>query len=378
MYQKNQRYFAQVPGDIEPLAQKELAHLGATDIIPGFRVIYFSADKATLYRINYQTRFITHILAPLVSFECRNRQDLYKAGLSIDWEAVFTPKDTFGIVSNVSENSQLNNSHFASLCLKDAIADFFRTKTGKRPFVDKSSPSVWINLYINKTRATISLDTSGGSLHKRGYRKGTVSAPMQEILAGAVIALTRWEGQMPLYDPMCGSGTLLCEALMAYCRIPSGYLKSRFGLFHMPEFDEKLWKQVKAEAKSHIRDLPDGLISGSDNSVEAISAVRENAPLLPGGDNIRISKRDYKDIKGLENRIIVCNPPYGIRIKTEGQLNQFYKEFGDFLKQRCKGSQAYIYFGNREMIKSIGLKPKWKQPLRNSGLDGRLVKYEMY
>ena len=377
-YQKNCRYFAQVPGAVETPAQKELKALGALDIVEGFRGYYFTADDAALYRINYQARLITRILAPLVSFECRNRNDLYRAGSGIDWLKIFSPKETFSVVANVADNFNIKNSHFAALCLKDAIADYFTQKAGKRPFVEKQTPSLWINLHIAKTRATISLDVSGGSMHRRGYRKETIEAPMQEILAASVIALTQWNGKTPLYDPMCGSGTLLCEALMSYCRIPSGYLRSRFGLFFLPEFDRQLWKTIKAEARKQMRELPDGMICGSDKDKAAIAAVYANAPLLPGGDAIRISKKDFNAIAGLENRTIVCNPPYGIRMQPNADLHGFYKGFGDFLKQRCKGSAAFIYFGNRELIKSVGLKPAWKIPISNAGLDGRLVKYELY
>ena len=183
----------------------------------------------SLYRINYQARFITRVLAPLMSFPCRDRDDLYRVGSAIDWAQIFSVDQTFGIFSNVSGNEQITHSNFASLCLKDAVADHFRGKCGRRPDVDRTDPDIWLNLHIEKTHGTISIDTSGGSLHRRGYRSETIAAPMQEILAAAMVALSGWQGEKPLYDPMCGSATLLCEAMMAYCRIPSGYLKKNFG-----------------------------------------------------------------------------------------------------------------------------------------------------
>ncbi|MBA3030088.1 MAG: class I SAM-dependent RNA methyltransferase [Desulfobacteraceae bacterium] len=377
-YQKNHRYFAQTPESIKASAESELASLGAEKISPGFRGIYFSADAATLYRINYKARLITRVLAPLVSFECRDRNALYEAGRSIDWNTLFSADQTFGVISNVSQNDNLKNSHFAALCVKDSVVDHFRTRTGKRPNVDKDAPDVWINLYVDKTHGVINLDTSGGSLHRRGYRKQSVEAPMQEITAAALVAMSGWNGDKPLYDPMCGSGTILCEALMAYCKIPSGFLKTRFGFFHLPDFKESLWKRVKTEADREIRDLPPDLIEGSDSSSEAVKAGRENSSLLPGGKMIKISKKGFAEIPTLENRTILCNPPYGIRMKTEGNLGDFYKAFGDFLKQRCKGSEAYVFFGNREMLKHIGLKTEWKEPVEIAGLDGRIAKYVLY
>jgi putative N6-adenine-specific DNA methylase len=377
-YQKNHRYFAQTPESIKASAEDELKSLGADNISPGFRGIYFSADPAALYRINYKARLITRVLAPLLSFECKDRNDLYEAGRAIDWNTLFSVDQTFGVISNVSQNDSLRNSHFAALCLKDAVVDHFRTRTGKRPDVDKDAPDVWLNLYVDKTRGVINLDASGGSLHRRGYRKKSVEAPMQEITAAALVALSGWTGEKPLYDPMCGSGTLLLEAMMAYCRIPSGFLKTRFGFFHLPDFNENLWKRIKTEANREIRNLPDGLIAGSDSSPEAIKALWENSALLPDGKKIKVSKKAFAEIPDLENRTIVCNPPYGIRMKTEGNLGDFYKEFGDFLKKRCKGSEAYIFFGNREMLKHIGLKPEWKEPFMIAGLDGRIAKYVLY
>ena len=377
-YQKTRRYFAQAAGGFEELAARELEDLGATGVENGFRGIYFTADPAVLYRINYTARLVIRVLAPLISFRCRSREDLYQAGRSIDWGGFFSLAETFGIFANVSGNDQIRHSKFAALCLKDAVADGFRSRTGKRPDVDPVDPSVWLNLFIEKERATISLDTSGGSLHRRGYRRETVEAPMQETLAAAMVALSGWGGERPLHDPMCGSGTLLCEAMMAVCRIPSGYLRPRFGFRFLPDFEAPLWDRVKQAADEQILPLPEGLISGGDHDRTAVKAARINCSRLPGGGNIRILHRDYREIPELENHTILCNPPYGIRVKPEEDLGLFFKGFGDFLKQRCKGSDALIYFGDREMIKKIGLKPAWKKPMRNAGLDGRVAKYELY
>jgi putative N6-adenine-specific DNA methylase len=378
LYQKTGRYFAQVPEALETLAEKELESLGAVQLKHGFRGIHFSADKANLYTINYNARLLTRVLAPLATFTCLDSDDIYRAGKSIDWTTFFSVTNTFGIFANVSGNINIRHSKFASLCLKDAVADFFRSKCGSRPDVDGKYPDIWLNLHIEGNQAIINVDTSGGSLHRRGYRRETVEAPMQETLAAAILALSEWNGQRPLYDPMCGSGTLLCEAMMRVCSIPAGFLRNRFGFSFLPDFDEELWKKIKEQSDKKIRHLPKGLIAGSDTSRSAAKAATANCSCLPDGDEITIVHKDIHELSGIENAVIVCNPPYGIRLKDDTGLDIFYKNLGDFLKKRCKGSHVYLFFGNRDMIKKIGLKPAWKKPLRNAGLDGRLVKYEMF
>jgi putative N6-adenine-specific DNA methylase len=177
---------------------------------------------------------------------------------------------------------------------------------------------------------------------------------------------------------MCGSGTLVAEAMMHYCRIPAGMLRKRFGFEFLPDFDKKTWKQVKAAADRQIRKLPDGLIAASDISEKAVAATRANLRELPRGERIAVVVKDFQQISRLENRLIVCNPPYGIRLDNPAELAAWYKNFGDFLKQRCLNSQAYVYAGNRDLIPHIGLKPSLKLPLKNGGLDGRLLKFEIY
>jgi putative N6-adenine-specific DNA methylase len=377
-YQQTNTYFAQIADGFEQLVQDELRALGAKEVKPVFRGVYFTAETATLYRVNYQSRLISRVLAPLLAFPCPDRNALYHKAKSISWDMLLTERQTFGIFSNVSGNDKLRHSKFAALCVKDAIVDQFRERTGSRPNVDKTQPDVWIHLLVDNERAVVSLDTSGGVLHKRGYRRDSVAAPMKETLAAAMVALSRWQGERPLYDPMCGSGTLLCEAMMAACRLPAGYFRARFGFRHLPDFDRSLWQRVKQQADTKIRRLERGVVSGSDIAHRAFKAARKNCGRLPGGDVVHIRRKNFNTIANLENHVILLNPPYGIRLGEEDQLAAFYKELGDFLKQRCKGSQAYIFFGNREMIKKIGLKPTWKKPMRNAGLDGRVVKYALY
>jgi putative N6-adenine-specific DNA methylase len=297
--------------------------------------------------------------------------------MQIKWTDFISPKNTFAIFSNVS-NSKIRNSKFAALRLKDGIVDSFRDASGERPNIDTRDPDIWLNLHIENNEAIISLDTSGGSLHRRGYRKDAIEAPMQETVAAAIIRYSEWDGTVPLLDPLCGSGTLLAEALMHYCNMPSGILRKHFGFKYLPDYNNAVWTKVKKELDNEIRRLPDKRISGSDSSAKAIRIAAENLNNLKHGKRVNLKILDFKRAKGLENGIIVTNPPYGIRMGKKEKLDQFYKSFGDFLKQKCTGSTAYIYFGEREFIKKIGLKPTWKKPLKTGGLDGRLVKYEMF
>jgi putative N6-adenine-specific DNA methylase len=377
MYQLDGRYFAEVADGLKTAGAEELVELGADDVRTEFSGIYFKADKPALYRINYQTRLLSRILAPLISFACPDTDTLYRNAGQVRWEDFFDRGHTFAVSGHVSD-SAIAHSKFAALRLKDAVADYFREKTGRRPNVSVRDPDILLNLHIRKDRAIISLDTSGGALHRRGYREATVTAPMQETVAAAIIRFSQWDGSVPLYDPLCGSGTLLCEALMRYCRIPAGVFRNRFGFERLPDFDGAVWKQVKTEADGHIRKLPQGLIGGSDVSAEAVGAARTNLMGLHYGNSVNVQRADFRHLPALEGQVVVANPPYGIRMGGDTDLDVFYKNFGDFLKQTCKRSAAFVYFGERTYIKKIGLKAAWKKPLKAGGLDGRLVKYELY
>ncbi len=376
-YQLNRRFFAQVPEGIEELAGQELAELGAERVRTSYRGVYFDAGNADLYRINYSARLTTRVLAPLITFRCHSSDYLYKKSKQVAWEDFFTADHTFAVFANLTQ-SKIHHSRYAALRLKDAVVDSFRERFDKRPSVQKEDPDVWIGLYIERDNATISLDTSGGSLHRRGYREEGGEAPMQEITAAAMIRLSEWDGSKPLYDLMCGSGTLLSEALMAYCRIPGSYRRERFGFQFLPDYDEPLWLAVRKELDGAMRQPDHGLISGSDVAGEAVASARKNMRDLPYGDRVPLKVADFRSIPELRDRVIVCNPPYGIRLHRDRDLGPFYKDLGDFLKQRCLGSSAVVYFGNREWIAHVGLKPSWKKALKSGGLDGRLVKYEIY
>ena len=201
---------------------------------------------------------------------------------------------------------------------------------------------------------------------------------MMETLAAGILDISGWDGKRGLYDPMCGSGTLLGEAWLKAGRIPAGCLRSNFGFTMLPDHDKRTWIKVKLQEDKKIRTVRGGLIRGSDIDGEAVTMTRNNLARLPGGDELRVKTSDFRDLPPLEDKLIVCNPPYGIRLGRGQDMTAFYKDLGDFLKQKCAGCQAYVYFGDRELIKHVGLKTSLKMPLRNGGLDGRLVWYELY
>jgi putative N6-adenine-specific DNA methylase len=244
--------------------------------------------------------------------------------------------------------------------------------------VDTEHPDVWFNLSIRQDRAVISLDTSGGSLHRRGYRRQSVAAPLQETLGAAVVRLSGWQGEKPLVDPMCGSGTLLAEAFMHYCRIPAAFKREKFGFEAMPDFDPRAWKSVRRESDARRRPLPEGLIRGSDSDRQAVAAARANLGEIPGTRGVPVERKDFRDLTGIPGASIVCNPPYGIRVGELEQARALYKEFGDFLKQRCPGSTAYVLCGNLELVDAIGLKPSRRFVLFNGPIECRLLKIELY
>jgi putative N6-adenine-specific DNA methylase len=377
IYQKTNRYFAQTAEDIKDIAEEELISLGAEKTRPVYRGIHFSASPKTLYSINYHSRLINRVLAPLVSFICHSDQVLYNKTSQVRWADFLNPSSTFAVFATVTHSS-IRHSKFAALRLKDSIVDTLQNRTGRRPSVDIQNPDIWINLYIENDEATISIDTSGGSLHRRGYREKTVQAPMIETLAAAVIHYSGWDGKSPMVDPFCGSGTLLCEGFLFASHTPPAFLRKRFGFERLPDFDSLLWNQIKKKGTENRILLEKGMITGSDISAEAVRSSTHNCSLIDKKGVIEIKRSDVFNHEKIEGKTIICNPPYGIRMDKTTDLCSFYKKLGDFLKRHCIGSTAYIYFGERKYLKNIGLKPSWKKPLSNGGLDGRLVKFNLY
>lgn len=373
-YQKHHIFTAQVADGIEELARDEFLELGATDCELGFRFVRFKATAQILYRVVHRSRLATRILAPLVRFACPTEEALYAAGRDIRWSDFLSPDQTFAIFANVSK-SRITHSQFAALKLKDAVADWFRDRTARRPDVDPRDPDLWLNLHIHEDTATISLDASGGSMHRRGYRVMSVDAPMNETVAAALLRMSGWDRTSPLVDPLCGSGTILCEALMLAADLPAGLLRAAPGFVRMPDFRPELWKQ---ESASPVTDELPVDLRGGDIDPIAVEATRTNLSRLPGGDEVVIGRRDFFTRQDMAGTTIVCNPPYGIRLGKNEDLSLWFKRFGDHLKRECQGSTAYVYFGDRTWLKHIGLKPDWKKPLRNGGLDGRLAKFSLY
>lgn len=378
LYQQHRRFYAQTAGGIEEVAGNELKHLGATRVQTSKRGVVFSADPEALCRINYRARLISRVLAPLVEFPARTPEDLYLGAKRVDWTRLMTLDQTFAIFANV-HRSGITHSKYAALKVKDCVADMFRKRyAGKRPNVDAQDPDLSIGVHVLDDLATIFLDCSGGSLHRRGYRLEAVEAPMQETLAAAILDFAEWDGKRPLYDPMCGSGTILAEAWLKAGNIPAGCLRKKWGFQMLPDHDKRTWIKVKLEEDNAIRTVRGGQIRGSDIDPAAVEMARQNVARIPTGDELRVRTQDYRGIEAIENSVIVCNPPFGVRLQPEADMAAFMRDFGDFLKQRCKGSDAYIYVGDQELAGELGLKAAFRKPLRNGGLEGRLLKFELY
>lgn len=376
-YQTHPWFFAQVPPETEDLVKTEFQELGIKEFKTAYRGLSFKAEMNQLHRVCYQSRLATRVLAPLITFDCHSTKYLYKTARQINWQEFLNPGMTFAIFAQVS-NSNIRHSRYASLKLKDAIADYFMDKYSKRPSVNTHNPDAWFNLHIHSNKAVISLDCSGGSLHRRGYRQEGLDAPLQETLAAAIIRLSGWNAKEALLDPMCGSGTLLAEALMQAKQLPAAYLRERFGFERLPDYDADIWRKERKKQNARITELPVKMLFGGDNRSEALNATRKNLSKLPQSDSITLKRQDYRDWKLNSPATLVCNPPYGKRLESGGDMRSFYKQLGDHLKQNYQGSRAFIYFGERENLKFIGLRPSWKKALSNGGLDGRLALYELY
>jgi putative N6-adenine-specific DNA methylase len=376
-YQKTLRHFAQVAGELEADAAAELRELGAREVQPVRRGVSFQAEPAVLYRSAYRSRLVSKILVPLLSFECPSPEVLYRQARGINFADFLGPVETFAVFANVSQ-SGITHSQYAALKLKDAIVDQFRERDGQRPSVDRRSPDVQFALHVHRDQATISLEASGGALHRRGYRQLSVQAPLQETLAAAMVRHTGWQGERPLVDPFCGSGTLLAEALMHYCGIPSGYLRPRFGLERLPDFDRALWQAEREAGNSLIRPLPSGLLMGSDASPEAIAAARHNLGLLPSGSAVCLRVADFRSLGRLPEHVLLTNPPYGVRLGRPEQVRALYREFGDFLKEHCPGSTAFVYAGDPDLLKAVGLRASGKKWIVNGALRGQLGRFEVF
>ncbi len=377
------RYFATTARGLEPLVAQELQQLGAEAVEPGFAGVRFAGDRALLYRVNLWGRIPFRVLLNLAERGCRDAQQLYGAVQTVDWASYLAPEQTFAVRAT-GKSRQLNHSHFTALQVKNAIVDQQRQQFGERSSIDTEDPDVRINVHISgdgpgrASRATISLDSTGESLHRRGYRPAMGQAPLKETLAAALLQLAAWTPDQPFLDPLCGSGTLPIEAArQALCIAPG--LDRNFAFERWPDFDAELWQQQREQAQQQRRNSLEAPIVGSDGDDEVIQQAQGNAERAEVEDCITLRQQALSDLTPpADHGIIICNPPYGERIGEAEALEPFYKQLGDVLKQRCQGWTAYVLCGNLALAKKIGLRPSRRIPVSNGGIDCRLLRYELY
>ncbi|MBN8703880.1 MAG: class I SAM-dependent RNA methyltransferase [Bacteroidetes bacterium] len=362
---------------LEDVLAKELMVLGAKDVQAHNRAVSFVGDKGFMYKANYGLRTALSILKPIAKFEVETEKDLYSKIQEIDWTQILTVKQTFMV--NTSLNTEVfNHSLYVSQLVKDAIVDQFNEKFKIRPSIDLENPDLVIDIHISKTTCSVSLNSSGVSLYKRGYRKNQTEAILNEVLAAGIVMLSGWDKRSPLIDFMCGSGTILIEAALLANNIPPGYFRKSFSFMNWTDFDAELFELIKESAIKRIKEEQQSMF-GYDILNEAIVKAKENAESAMVDDIMKFTKADFRTIEPEVKRgVIILNPPYGERIQTEEDINVFYKEIGNTLKQKFKGFEAWIFTGNGDAAKSIGLQTSRKLRLFNGPIECRLLKYEMY
>jgi putative N6-adenine-specific DNA methylase len=378
MTTENHDYFATVARGLEEIAARELASLGAKDIRPDFTGVHFSGDKSLLYRINLWSRIVFRVLMPIDNVKSYNAEQLYKNVYNLNWEQYLQPHNTFA-VNCTGSNKNLNHSHFSALQIKNAIVDRQRQKNGQRSNIDIENPDLLINAHIEGDRCILSLDSSGASLHRRGYHPAMGVAPLKETLAAALLEITEWNINIPFLDPLCGSGTLPIEAALKSLNIAPGLYRKRFGFQTWKDFDRTLWEQLISEAKtSQLSQLP-APIFGSDRESDILQQARLNAQSCGVDRYLQLLQKDLSEIAApTDSGMIICNPPYGKRLGDTEELGDFYKLLGDVFKQRFKGWTAYVLTGSKELAKRIGLKASRRIPVYNGSLPCTLLKYELY
>ena len=361
----------------EDLLADELKSFGATNIEKVTRAVTFDGDLEIMYKANLWSRVSLRILKPVKTFPAGSEQELYDEVKKIDWSEYLTVDETLAIDGVVS-NSVLNHSLYVALKTKDAIVDQFREKFGKRPSVDTAHPKVRINVHISKDVANISLDSSGDSLHKRGYRSQTGEAPINETLAAGMVLLSGWDRKSPLIDFMCGSGTILIEAALMAKNIAPGIFRNEFGFERWNDFDNELWEKIRDEAKAGELKQIDFPITGIEKSAQTLKIAKENANNARMADSIRFHAMPFEEYTpDVDHGTVIINPPYGGRI-TDTDLFELYKTIGDRLKKKYKGFTAWLLTANKEAAKNIGLKPSRKIELYNGSLECRFLKFELY
>ncbi|MFT4850274.1 MAG: putative N6-adenine-specific DNA methylase [Sediminicola sp.] len=373
----NYKMVAKTLFGMEELLAQELRQLGASDIELGTRMVSFTGDKGFMYKANLCCRTAIKILKPITAFNVFKEEDLYKKVYAINWEDYMDVDGSLAVNATVFSD-YFTHSQYIALKTKDAIVDRFRDKEGRRPDVDLDHPSLRINVHIDRNICTISLDSSGESLHKRGYKVANTIAPISEVLAAGLIMHSGWNGQSDFLDPMCGSGTILTEAAMIACRIPANLNRDEFGFESWPDFDVDLYELIENAAIKKIRDFR-FKIYGFDTDSEALTKAKENIKSANLSEFISLERKDFfvskKETKG--PMYLVFNPPYDERISVD-DIEQFYGNIGTTLKHGYPNSQAWMITSNMEALKTVGLRPSRKIKVFNGKLESRFVRYEMY
>jgi putative N6-adenine-specific DNA methylase len=360
----------------ENILARELRDLGAANVQEGVRSVFFEGDLGFMYKANVSLRTATRILKPISSFHVRNEDDLYQKIYGMDWPGYMDSRQTLFIDSTLTSDL-FTHSLYISQKVKDAIVDKFRDLQGLRPSVDTQSPDLRINIHIHEQECHVSLDSSGDSLHHRGYRTATNIAPINEVLAAGLLLMSDWDGRSDFLDPMCGSGTFLIEAAMIACNIPPNIHRKEFGFQKWKDYDLGLFEKIVESWLNRAREFHHRII-GYDKAPSAVEKARQNVKNAHLSDYITIEQKDFfkTEKTGDKHLHMVFNPPYGERLNIE--METFYKSLGDTLKRNYAGSQAWFITSNLEALKFVGLRPSRKIKVYNSQLESRFVKYVMY
>ncbi len=373
---KNDNFYmlAKTMFGLEEILAEELRKMGAQDVKPMNRAVSFKGDKGFMYKANLNARTALRILKPIAHFQAHNEKELYTKLCEINWADIFNVQETFATHAT-THSEKFTHSKYASLVMKDAIADTFRQKFGKRPNVDPKNPDISINLHISKHTCTVSLDSSGESLHKRGYKLDSVTAPMNEVLAAGLILLSDWNKISDFHDPMCGSGTLLIEAALIAYNIPVNIFRKRFGFESWRDFDKDLWEIIK-EASLNKEKNYTGKITGSDNLQKAVRISRANIDNALMHNNIKVKNLDFFETEINSGTFVIFNPPYGKRIDLG--VNDFYEKVGTTLKHQYQGCTVWLISSDIGNMKLIGLKPNKKIKIMNGEFECSFRKFEVY
>ncbi len=360
----------------EPILAKELRNLGAGHVEEGVRNVTFEGDTGFMYKANLCLRTALKVFKPIKTFRVFNEKDLYRHIYDLDWPDIFDVEQTFAIDS-IANTEVFDNSMFVSLKAKDAIVDKFRAVVRDRPNVKTQDPDIRINIHIYKNTCTVSLDSSGNSLHQRGYRILTNIAPINEVLAAGLLLKSGWDGQTDFLDPMCGSGTFLVEAAMIACNIPVNINRESYAFMNWNDYDAELYGKIVDASLKKVREFHHKII-GYDKAPSAVRKTQENVDHANLSDYITVERKDFfKTEKPVESKLhMVFNPPYGERLPIE--MEAFYTKIGDTLKQSYPGTDAWLITSNLEALKHVGLKPSKKVKTFNGKLEARLVKYDIY